>query len=150
LDSNVAHRQCDFEFFSKLLEQKHVCSTRDAELANQSLYRNPIGSDQDLLEYLVSSGKIVQAPAREIFSSRYYFVQNPLAINVWHEAQMANDEEGTRSSFVPNVNGIISIGHKELALHTFKAAFTDMPVPISHVGGSSFLARYQERSSSIP
>ena len=77
-----------------------------------------MGSDQDLLEYLLSSGKIIQAPAREIFNS-----ENPLAINIWHEAQTANDKEATRSSFVPNVDGTVSIDRKELAFTHFQGSF---------------------------
>jgi hypothetical protein len=123
-EANLRALEADiFGYSATAFEQKHLCSTRDAELANQSLYRNPIASDQDLLEYLVSSGKIIQAPAREIFNSRYYFVQNPLAIKVWHEAQTANDEEAARSSFVPNVDGTISIGPKKLAFTHFQDDF---------------------------
>jgi len=101
-------------------EQKHLCSVRDAGLAN---YRNPIGSDQDLLQYLVGSGKIIQAPDRDVYNSRYYFVQNPLWIHVWHETQTASDEDAARLGFVPHGNGTISIGRKELAFTHFQSDF---------------------------
>lgn len=71
----------------------------------------------------MSSGKIIQAPAQELSTLDTYFVQNPLAINIWHEAQTANDEEATRSSFVPNVDGTVSIGRKELAFTHFQGSF---------------------------
>src|SRR5207244_677313 len=60
---------------------------------------------------------------RDLFNSRYYFVQNPLAIHVWHEAQTTNDEEAARSGFVPHGNGTISIGRKELAFTHFQSSF---------------------------
>ena len=106
-----------------LSKQKHLCRTRDAELANQSLYRNPIGSDQDLLEYLCHRAKSFRRRPGRFSTSRYYFVQNPLGIKIWHEAQTANDEEAARSSFVPNVDGTISIGPKKLSFTHFQDDF---------------------------
>ena len=53
------------------------------KLCNVSLYRNPLGSDQDLLQYLISSEKIKQSMATEIFTSELFYVQNFLNIDYW-------------------------------------------------------------------
>lgn len=58
------------------------CLANDRTLANRSVYRNPMGHDQDLLQYLVSSGQLPQDEARVIYRSRYFFVENPLSFNV--------------------------------------------------------------------
>ncbi len=42
---------------------KEECRAHDHEKFNASLYREPLGSDQDFLEYLISSGKIFQENA---------------------------------------------------------------------------------------
>ena len=77
--------------------ERDQCIQRDFLLANQSLYRNPIGSDQDLLEYLVSAQKIPQATAASIFDSRFYFIQNPLSMRHWHTAQYQPADPGPSS-----------------------------------------------------
>jgi hypothetical protein len=77
--------------------ERDQCLQRDLLLANQSLYPNPFVHDQDLLEYLVSAQKIPQAPAASIFDSRFYFIQNPLSIRHWHEAQYQPAAAGSAS-----------------------------------------------------
>jgi hypothetical protein len=73
-------------------KEKSQCRENDAHLVNLSFYRNPIGSDQDLLEYLVSSKKIIQHDRTIVYNSDFYFVQNALAIKYWHEEQgVGND-----------------------------------------------------------
>ena len=68
-------------------QEKNQCRENDKHLVNLSFYRNPIGSDQDLLEYLVSSKKIIQDNRDIIYNSAFYFVQNALAIKYWHKEQ---------------------------------------------------------------
>lgn len=41
----------------------------------------PVGSDQDLLRYLVSCGRLPQDEAGVIYRSRYFFVENPLSVS---------------------------------------------------------------------
>jgi hypothetical protein len=74
--------------YSKVADaRRNFCRSNDLFLANESSYRYPIGSDQDLLEYLVSSKKIIQAPAAVIYNSKYYYIQNPLSLKKWHLEQ---------------------------------------------------------------
>ena len=80
-ESHLCNLDKDIAGYSnEAFARKPACKSRDLELANQSLYRNQLGSDQDLLEYLVSSGQIPQATSREIFDSEYYFCRkSPLS-----------------------------------------------------------------------
>lgn len=68
-------------------EQKTENSKRDKLICNQSLYRNPIGSDQDLLQFLIGSGLLPQDDASHIFSGNLFYVQNALQLNDWEEYQ---------------------------------------------------------------
>ena len=107
--------------------EKDQCIQRDAALANQSLYRNPIGSDQDLLEYLVSAQKIPQATAASIFDSRFYFIQNPLSMSRWHAAQYQAAAPGTPSPLPPHFSIDdqlrIHIGSKQVPFTHFQNTF---------------------------
>jgi hypothetical protein len=91
----------------------------DMVLSNQSLYRNPIGHDQDLLEYLVSSGKIIQDTSAEIYSSKYYFIQNILSIGVWHSLQSENG-----SQFQERDDRTIEIGRKRVPFIHYQNDFS--------------------------
>ena len=62
-------------------------SRRDRELCNSSVYRNPIGSDQDLLEYLISAGIQIQDLAANIFKSEFFFAGSPLMTLYWASEQ---------------------------------------------------------------
>lgn len=64
-------------------KNKEGYKVNDLRLCNQTLYRNPIGSDQDLLEYLVASGRIPQDGSATVLAGRYYYVQNPLNLHDW-------------------------------------------------------------------
>jgi hypothetical protein len=109
--------------------ERNQCIQRDFLLANQSLYRNPIGSDQDLLEYLVSAQKIPQATAASIFDSRFYFIQNPLSIRRWHAAQYQPAAAGpsslspTGAHFTIDEKSGIHIGAKQVPFTHFQNTF---------------------------
>jgi hypothetical protein len=114
LDSDISG------YSDKAFQIKKECKLRDLQLANESLYRNPIGSDQDLLEYLVSSGRIPQDSSYSIFNSNYYFIQNPLAIKMWHKSQTS-----TPSDFVLGDNFEIKIENKKVAFIHYQSTFTN-------------------------
>ncbi len=110
--------------------ERDQCIQQDFRLANQSLYRNPIGSDQDLLEYLVSAQKIPQAPASSIFDSRFYFIQNPLSMRRWHAAQYQPAAPGPSSlsstgvHFSIDEKSQIHIGAKQVPFTHFQNTFS--------------------------
>lgn len=81
LDANIK------KYSQKAFEQKDFCRKNDRLLCNQSLYRNPLGSDQDFLEYLVSAKIIKQDSSPTIFNSLFHFTQNPLVFSYWDEFQ---------------------------------------------------------------
>ena len=62
--------------------EKALCRANDRILANNSFYRNPISSDQDLLEYLISSRRLPQDDRSVIYRSGFFFIENPLSLNV--------------------------------------------------------------------
>ena len=107
-------------YSNKAFQIKGECKSHDFELANESLYRNPIGSDQDLLEYLVSSKKIHQDSRTAIFNSNYYFIQNALAKKMWHKPQ--TDRE---VNFKHADNLEIQIANKKVAFIHYQSTFTN-------------------------
>ncbi len=100
--------------------EKELCKAKDVDLANDSLYRNPIGSDQDFLEYLISSGKIYQDQASIIYSSSFYFMQNPLSLKKHHKYQ-----HSCSLNFGECVDGRISIGNKYVPFIHYQNTFTE-------------------------
>lgn len=62
-----------------------MCRENDRKKFNISLFRDPIGSDQDLLEYLISSNILIQSDYNLITNREFYYVQNPL-----HFSQMSS------------------------------------------------------------
>lgn len=82
----------------------------DRRLCNISLFRNPIGSDQDLFQYLISSQKIIQASSAQVFDSTLFFVQNPLIIGDWDNLQ----EDGSYHSIQLDAQGRLSVGNKHI------------------------------------
>lgn len=98
---------------------KERCRSNDLSLANQSLFSNPLRSDQDLLEYLVSAKKITQTDAAVIYDSRYYFIQNPLSIDVWHAIQSKKEND-----FIGNDSDGVLIGDKQVPFMHYQNTFS--------------------------
>jgi len=93
---------------------------KDNFLCNESLYRNPIGSDQDLLEYLVSAEKIMQNSSKEIYNSKFYFIQNALAVKKWHYNQVAE----IKNFFMQKNSFTISYENKIVPFIHYQNTFT--------------------------
>jgi hypothetical protein len=114
-------------FSARASAEKDQCLQNDLLLANQSLFANPFVHDQDLLEYLVSAQKILQAPATTIFDSRYYFIQNPLSLHHWHAAQYQPAVPGLSSHTPPHFSIDeklhIRIGAKQVPFTHFQNTF---------------------------
>jgi hypothetical protein len=99
--------------------EKSYCLANDRSLANRCAYRNPIGSDQDLLQYLVSSGRLPQDGAPAIYRSRYFFVENPLSFNV-----PGFDMQGEHPvRFSMQGNTILTAGKKQVPFLHFQNDF---------------------------
>jgi hypothetical protein len=99
--------------------QKETCLKNDSSLFNQSLYRNPIGSDQDLLEYLVSSKQILQDPRDTILNTDFYYIQNALSLKQWHRLQAP-----AQAVFEMKKNGQIGIDCKLVPFIHYQNTFT--------------------------
>ncbi len=70
--------------------KKEDLRKNETELCNQTLYRNPIGSDNDLLGYIVGAGIIKQDNISKVFDFRFSYYQNLLAYTRWHSLQPGN------------------------------------------------------------
>lgn len=78
----------------KAIAEKEICRKKDSGLCNQSLFRNPLGSDQDFLEYLVSAEIIPQEKSEVVFQSPFCWVQNPLQFSLWDNYQKFKEKPG--------------------------------------------------------
>lgn len=107
-------------YSNKAAEQKNFCKKNDTLLCNQSLYRNPLGSDQDFLEYLVSSQTIKQNTSSVIFGSSFHFVQNPLVFSFWDDLQ---NQKNTKTFAREEANGEIRYGNKRIPFTHFQNTF---------------------------
>lgn len=82
LDENIV------DYSNRATNEKPKCRLRDRELGNYSVFRNPIGSDQDFIEYLVGSQKLPQDNINTVcVNSDFYYVQNILEFLDWDEFQ---------------------------------------------------------------
>jgi hypothetical protein len=113
LDQNITG------YSAEAFSQKEACLRNDAGLFNQSLYRNPIGSDQDLLEYLVSSRQILQDRRDTILNADFYYIQNGLSLKFWHKLQAP-----AGAVFEAKENGEICIGSRRVPFIHYQNTFT--------------------------
>jgi hypothetical protein len=72
------------------------------------------------LEYLVSSKKIYQDNSDTIFNSKYYFIQNALAIKMWHKPQT-----DSKANFTSEDDSEIKIANKKVAFIHYQSTFTN-------------------------
>ncbi len=98
---------------------KETVQKNDEEMCNTSTWRNPIGSDQDLLEYLVAVGKIYQTAAKEIFNSKLFLIENPLLLKHWSHVQGIREGEE-----IMEKNGSIYYGSKKIAFTHYQGTFS--------------------------
>ncbi len=97
----------DIDGYSAEAAREHAhCRENDYGLFNRSDYRNPLGSDQDLLEYLVSSRTLPQSQRTEIECLPFRFIENPMV--------MAGNIPPIRGD---NRGGIISGGKRVPFIH---------------------------------
>lgn len=122
-DAELIKLETDIHGYSqKATDIKGICQKNDFLLCNQSLYRNPIGSDQDLLEYLVSSKTIKQDGSSLIFNSSFYFAQNPLSFTFWNEFQ---GQIGLQEKVKEGLNKEIWYGDKRVPFIHYQGTFCD-------------------------
>lgn len=99
--------------------EKKLLPENDLEICNTAVWRNPIGSDQDLLEYLISLNKIPQNKSIEIFNSNLFLVENPLTIQYWAEKQGINK----KNKITEKKDGSIYYGSKKIAFTHYQGTF---------------------------
>jgi hypothetical protein len=106
------------EYSKTAASEKEATKEKSDEICNVSSWRNPIGSDQDLLEYLIASRKIPQNTSEEIFNSNLFLIQNPLLIQYWAEKQGINREQK-----IIEKDGNIYYGSKKIAFTHYQGTF---------------------------
>ena len=74
--------------------------------------------DQDMLEYLISAGKLPQAKSKEVFDSKLYWIQNPLLPGEWHKEQCEDSEKR-----VVVQQGKFFVGEKQIPFYHFQSDF---------------------------
>jgi len=99
--------------------RKSAISARDRELCNVTPYRNPLGSDQDLLEYLVSAEILPQDRAERVFASRFYFIQNPLVARYWDAMQSG----ASRARVSESPRGELRVGERIIPFTHYQNSF---------------------------
>jgi hypothetical protein len=72
-----------------------------------------------LIEYLVSSKKIIQDFGTSIYDSAYYYIQNPLSLKRWHYQQV-----GSAMEFEEKENFKIIIGDKKVPFVHYQSTFS--------------------------
>ena len=100
--------------------EKAICKTNDWELANISLYPNPIGHDQDLLEYLVASRRLPQDNRAAIYDSKYFFHSEPIGSQPV-QFRPARVREGGRFEMKDDLR--IAFGNKEVPFTHYQNTF---------------------------
>lgn len=88
------------------------------EFCNALYYGPGRFHDQDMLEYLISAGKLPQASTSEVFASRFYWMQNPIIPGEWFEEQCP----GRRRWITEDENGAI-VGDKQIAFYHVQMNF---------------------------
>jgi hypothetical protein len=106
------------EYIANALREKRNPAFPPREFCNVCAYGPTRFQDQDLIEYLIAAGRLPQARTRDVFNSRFYWMQNPLMPGEWFEEQRAGEdrrvvEEGSNSL----------IGRKPLAYYHFLTGF---------------------------
>lgn len=100
--------------------EKDQCRINDRLLANRSAYRHPLGSDQDLLEYLVASRRLPQDTSPVIYRGDLFFIENPLSLNL-----PDFDIQGEKKLyFEMKENAAIFIGNKRVPFIHYQSGFT--------------------------
>lgn len=92
----------------------------DKGLCNYSAYVNPFLHDQDFIEFLISSGKIIQDNSNRIFEGELFYYQNGLEITDWDDLQF-KDQDPNR--IVYESDGYLWYGKKKIAFTHFTNSF---------------------------
>ncbi len=107
-------------YSERAYQHRNTYRKLDKLLCNQSNYRNPLGSDQDLLQYLIGSGTLPQENAETIFSDGYYYIQNPLQLNDWCSFQGS-----VHSGSFHSCNGVVIVNEeRQMAFTHFQGNFS--------------------------
>jgi len=122
-----------------------LISTRNRDLCNVTPYRNPIGSDQDFLEYLISAEILPQDKSSRIFDSRFYFIQNPLVARYWDDLQSPTFS----GQVVENAKGELLYGSKSIPFIHYQNQFchySSVFLAFSKLGIARFTPAYTDSS----
>lgn len=89
------------------------------QFCNVCAYNPTWFQDQDLLEFLIASGRLPQARTGEVFDSRFFWIQNPLFPGEWFDEQV---HDGAKRVFEKENRAFVA--HKQVAYYHFQSDFT--------------------------
>lgn len=95
------------------------------EYCNALLYNADWFQDQDLLEYLIASGKIPQDTATTVFDSEFFWIQNPLFPGEWFEEQQTQGVDGRRL-VSQDEKGFFYVGTKRIPFFHHQTTFSTL------------------------
>ncbi len=107
------------EYIARAMTQKENPPRPSREFCNVCAYTPKWFQDQDLLEFLIATGRLPQARSAEVFDSRFYWIQNPLFPGEWFDEQMG---DGLRR--VVENEKCAYVGHKQIPFVHFQSSFT--------------------------
>ncbi len=101
------------------LAEKEEPTRPSREFCSIYCYEHGRFEDQDMLQFLISAGRLPQARTEEIFNSSFYWVQNPLFPDEWFVEQKC----GSVKKIVEK-EGASFVGQKQVAFYHFQSNFT--------------------------
>lgn len=105
-------------YLARAMAEKISPHRPDREFCNVCAYGSKRFEDQDMLEYLIASGKLPQDPTTTVFDSEFYWIQNPLLPGDWHEEQVAGAPRTVHEK-----DGIAYVCNKKIAFYHFQNDF---------------------------
>lgn len=107
------------KYISLAMEVKHRSITDCGFRISNSCYPNRRFEDQEMLQYLIASGKLLQSRTEDVYDSPFYWIQNPLLPGEWYYEQHC-----ISAKMIIEKKGLPFVGNKQIAFYHFQSNFT--------------------------
>ncbi|MDD1776615.1 MAG: hypothetical protein LUQ65_00475, partial [Candidatus Helarchaeota archaeon] len=106
-------------YIAEAMKIKRAPVRSNENYCNEITYRHgKLEHDQDLIQYLIASGKIPQNSADEVYNSIFYWIQNPLFPGLWSKIQRIQSD-----ARIKEINGNAFAGYKKIPFYHFQNDF---------------------------
>lgn len=105
-------------YLNEALSIKEQPIKQPREYCNSLYYGPGRFHDQDMLEYLISAGKLPQERTSEVFNSRYFWMQNPINPGEWFDEQFLDTDR-----LISEQGNGATVGDKKVAFYHFQMNF---------------------------